>query len=124
MTSPNEPGFGGHIARTYQDSTPWWPDPPAGLGGTNVVMIVLDDTGFAHFGCYGSELATPSIDRLAARGLRYTGFHTTALCSPSRAAQRAGFCGPHRPHLSGVDAVVARPAGRARWHQRGDDRAR
>src|SRR5579872_6580594 len=49
--SPNEPDFAGRIGRTYRDSTPWWPDPPAGLGGPNVVLIVLDDTGFAHFGC-------------------------------------------------------------------------
>ncbi|HVM39355.1 MAG TPA: arylsulfatase, partial [Acidimicrobiia bacterium] len=88
--TPNEPDFQGTIGRTYQDSTPWWPDPPPGLGGPNVVMIVLDDTGFAHFGCYGSELATPAIDRLAANGLRYTGFHTTALCSPSRACLLTG----------------------------------
>ncbi|HZQ88110.1 MAG TPA: arylsulfatase, partial [Acidimicrobiales bacterium] len=101
MTSPNEPGFGGHIARTYQDSTPWWPDPPAGLGGTNVVMIVLDDTGFAHFGCYGSELATPHIDALAAGGLRYTSFHTTALCSPSRASLLTG----RNPHAVGMRGV-------------------
>ena len=101
MTSPNEPGFGGHIARTYQESTPWWPDPPAGLGGTNVVMIVLDDTGFAHFGCYGSELATPNIDLLAAGGLRYTSFHTTALCSPSRAALLTG----RNPHAVGMRGV-------------------
>ena len=101
MTSPNEPAFGGHIARTYRDSTPWWPDPPAGLGGTNVVMIVLDDTGFAHFGCYGSELATPNIDALAAGGLRYTSFHTTALCSPSRAALLTG----RNPHAVGMRGV-------------------
>ncbi len=100
MTSPNEP-FGGHIGRTYHDSTPWWPDPPAGLGGPNVVMVVLDDTGFGHFGCYGSELATPAIDRLAAGGLRYTGFHTTALCSPSRAALLTG----RNPHAVGMRGV-------------------
>ena len=82
MSSPNEPDFGGRIGRTYHDSTAWWPDAPPGLGGPNVVMIVLDDTGFAHFGCYGSELATPTIDRLAANGLRYTGFHTTARQHP------------------------------------------
>ena len=99
--SPNEPDFGGHIGRTYQDSTPWWPDLPAGLGGPNVVMIVLDDTGFAHFGCYGSELATPNIDRLAANGLRYTNFHTTALCSPSRAALLTG----RNPHAVGMRGV-------------------
>lgn len=101
MTSPNEPDFGGHIGRTYTESTPWWPALPAGLGGPNVVMIVLDDTGFAHFGCYGSELATPSIDRLAANGLRYTGFHTTALCSPSRAALLTG----RNPHAVGMRGV-------------------
>ena len=49
LSTPNEPDFGGRIGRTYRDSTPWWPDPPSGLGGPNVVMIVLDDTGFAHF---------------------------------------------------------------------------
>ena len=62
----SEPEFRGHIGRTYQQSTPWWPDLPKGLGGPNVIMIVLDDTGFAHFGCYGSTLRTPHIDRLAA----------------------------------------------------------
>lgn len=101
MTSPNEPEFAGTIGRTYRDSTPWWPTPPAGLGGPNVVVIVLDDTGFAHFGCYGSELATPAIDRLAADGLRYTGFHTTALCSPSRAALLTG----RNPHAVGMRGV-------------------
>ena len=99
--SPNEPDFGGRIGRTYTDSTPWWPELPAGLGGPNVVMIVLDDTGFAHFGCYGSELATPRIDALAANGLRYTNFHTTALCSPSRAALLTG----RNPHAVGMRGV-------------------
>ncbi|MBA2624284.1 MAG: arylsulfatase [Acidimicrobiia bacterium] len=101
MASPNEPGFRGRIGRTHHDSTPWWPDPPAGLGGPNVVLVVLDDTGFAHFGCYGSELATPTIDRLAAGGVRYTGFHTTALCSPSRAALLTG----RNPHAVGMRGV-------------------
>jgi arylsulfatase A-like enzyme len=99
--APNEPEFGGHIGRTYAESTPWWPPPPAGLHGPNVVLIVLDDTGFAHLGCYGSELATPSIDALAARGLRYTSFHTTALCSPSRAALLTG----RNPHAVGMRGV-------------------
>jgi arylsulfatase len=86
----HEPEFAGHIARTYQESTPWWPDPPKGLGKPNVVMIVLDDVGFAHFGAYGSTLRTPTIDALAAGGLRYTSFHTTALCSPTRACLLTG----------------------------------
>ncbi len=85
-----EPEFGGRIGRTHLDSEPWWPEPPAGIGGPNVVLVVLDDTGFAHFGSYGSTLATPAIDALARGGLRYTGFHTTALCSPSRACLLTG----------------------------------
>ncbi len=64
-------------------------------------MIVLDDTGFAHFNCYGSTLATPNIDRLAAGGLRYTGFHTTALCSPTRACLLSG----RNHHSVGMRAI-------------------
>lgn len=86
----SEPDFAGHIGRTHVESVPWWPDPPAGLGGPNVVMVVLDDTGFAHLGCYGSTLRTPHLDALAAGGLRYTAFHTTALCSPTRACLLTG----------------------------------
>ena len=96
-----EPDFAGRIGRTHRDSTPAWPAPPAGLGGPNVVTIVLDDTGFAHFGCYGSTLRTPNIDRLAAGGLRYTGFHTTALCSPTRACLMSG----RNHHSVGMRAV-------------------
>ena len=96
-----EPGFAGRIGRTHLDSTPAWPTPPAGLGGPNVVTIVLDDTGFAHFGCYGSTLRTPNIDRLAEGGLRYTGFHTTALCSPTRACLMSG----RNHHSVGMRAV-------------------
>jgi arylsulfatase len=59
-------------------------------GKPNVVLILFDDTGYAHFGCFGSTIDTPNIDRLAAGGLRYTNFHTTALCSPTRAALLTG----------------------------------
>lgn len=99
---PGEPGFGGVIGPTYRESTPWWPPPPRALGGTNVVLVVLDDTGFAHLGCYGSEIATPSIDRLAAGGLAYSGFHTTALCSPSRACFLTG----RNHHAVGMRAIA------------------
>ncbi len=78
-------------ARTMIDAVPSWPadrTPPAGT--PNVVYCVFDDVGFSDFGCYGSEIATPNIDRLAAGGLRYTNFHTTALCSPTRAALLTG----------------------------------
>ncbi len=97
----SEPGFGGHIGRTHHESVPHWPGPPAGASGPDVVMVVLDDTGFAHLGCYGSTLATPRIDALARDGLRYSGFHTTALCSPSRACLLTG----RNHHSVGMRAV-------------------
>ncbi|MEM7324569.1 MAG: arylsulfatase [Actinomycetota bacterium] len=79
------------MGATIDESTPGW-DPPTRPppGAPNVVVIVLDDTGFAHLGCFGSDIETPNIDRLAAGGLRYTNFHTTALCSPSRACLLTG----------------------------------
>ena len=84
-------GFQGVIGKTVADSEPWWPAPPTPpKASPNIVMIVLDDTGFAHLGCYGSTIETPNIDRLAENGLRYTNFHTTALCSPSRACLLTG----------------------------------
>jgi arylsulfatase len=81
----------GHIGRIHAESTPWWPTPPhPGDGAPDVVVVLMDDMGFAHLGCYGSELATPNIDRLAEGGLRYTNFHVTPLCSPTRAALLTG----------------------------------
>lgn len=83
--------FQGVIGHTYQDSQPWWPpatSPPD--GAPNVVIVLLDDTGYSSFGCYGSEIATPTFDRLAAGGLSYSNFHTTALCSPTRASLLTG----------------------------------
>lgn len=79
------------IGATIHDSTPSWPaapKPPA--GAPNILVILFDDTGFSDFGCYGSPIRTPSIDRLAAEGLRYTGFHTTAMCSTTRSALLTG----------------------------------
>ncbi len=93
--------FGGTIGRTAAESSPWWPDPPQLDGKPNVVVILFDDTGFAHFGCYGSDIDTPNIDRLADGGLRYTNFHTTALCSPTRAALLTG----RNHHTVGMRAI-------------------
>ena len=64
--------------------------PRPASGAPNVVLIVLDDLGFAQLGCFGSDLATPNIDRLAAEGLRYRRFHVTSLCSPTRASLVTG----------------------------------
>jgi len=83
--------FKGKIGRTVAESTPSWPEMPMPRkGAPNVVIVLLDDTGFAHFNCFGSTIDTPHIDRLAAGGLRFTNFHTTALCSPTRAALLTG----------------------------------
>jgi arylsulfatase len=83
--------FEGAIGRTEAESQPWWPTPAhPGEGAPDVVVILLDDTGFSHFGCFGSDLVTPNIDRIAARGLRYTNFHVTPLCSPTRASLLTG----------------------------------
>jgi len=91
QSSPRYEPFEGVIERTLADSTPWWSEAPhPGEGAPNVVVILLDDLGFSHFGCYGSTIDTPNIDRLAANGLRYTNFHVTPLCSPTRAALLTG----------------------------------
>ncbi len=82
---PPGASFPGVIGRTTDESSPAWPVPPRPATGTpNVVVVVLDDTGFGQLGCYGSPIQTPHMDALAASGLRYNNMHTTALCSPSR----------------------------------------
>lgn len=87
---PSGEPFEGVIGRTVYESSPWWRPTNVPSHAPNVVLIVLDDSGFAHFGCYGSSISTPNIDRLAAGGLRYTNFHTTGLCSPTRACLLTG----------------------------------
>lgn len=81
----------GKIGKTVQESQPYWPDAPRPpKGAPNILVILFDDVGFSDFGCYGSPIATPAIDAIARRGLRYTGFHTTAMCSTTRAALLTG----------------------------------
>lgn len=84
-----EPDFAGGVGRVVSESTPWWPSVPA-TSAPNVIVVLLDDVGFAQFGCYGSSIATPSIDALAGRGIRYSNFHVAALCSPTRASLLTG----------------------------------
>lgn len=86
----SRPDFAGRVGRTVGESTPWWPRPGREGRRPNVVVIVLDDVGFAQLGCYGSSIATPRMDALADAGLRYTNFHVTALCSPTRASLLTG----------------------------------
>ena len=83
--------FEGKIARKLSESTPWWPTPKhPGTDAPNVVVFLIDDLGFSHFNCFGSDLVTPNINKLAEGGLRYTNFHVTPLCSPTRAALLTG----------------------------------
>jgi len=86
-----DPVFDGKIGKTFEDSTPDFPRPvDAPKGAPNVVVILIDDVGFGQPGTFGGPIPTPSIDGLASQGLRYTRFHTTAICSPTRAALLTG----------------------------------
>src|SRR6478735_11244584 len=99
-----EPGaaFPGVIGRTADESTPAWPAPVRPReGAPNVLLIVLDDTGYGNLGCYGSPIETPNFDGIAANGLRYNSMHTTALCSPSRSCMLTGR-NHHSNHMAGI----------------------
>lgn len=89
---PDGGPFPGRVGTTLLDSTPAWPVAArARDGAPNVVLVVLDDVGFAQLGCFGSDIETPRFfDRLAAEGVRYRSFHTTAMCSPTRACLLTG----------------------------------
>jgi arylsulfatase A-like enzyme len=83
--------FGGVIKETASNSKPYWPPtvvPPK--GAPNVLLIMTDDQGYGVSGTFGGVIPTPSMDRIAKAGLRYTQFHSTALCSPTRAALITG----------------------------------
>jgi arylsulfatase A-like enzyme len=100
-----EPGtpFPGVIGRTAEESSPAWPAPVrAKKGAPNVLLIVLDDTGYGNLGCYGSPIETPNFDGIAANGLRYNSMHTTALCSPSRACIVTG----RNHHANGMACIT------------------
>jgi arylsulfatase A-like enzyme len=95
--------FQGVVGRTFAESTAWWPPlDRAPEGAPNVVMVLLDDVGYAQFGCYGSDIRTPTFDRLADGGLRFNNFHTTALCSPTRACLMTG----RNHHANGMARIV------------------
>lgn len=87
----DDPEFTGTIGKTYLESTEAWPEPPKPpAGAPNVVIILLDDVGFGQVGTFGGPVPTPALDQLAAKGLKYNRFHTTAICGPSRAALLTG----------------------------------
>ncbi len=89
--SKKESSFKGTIGKTLNDSEPWFELPQhPGEDAPNVVVVLLDDTGFAQLGCYGSSIDTENIDNLAADGMQFTNFHVTPLCSPTRASLLTG----------------------------------
>ncbi len=104
---PNSPPvFGGEINLNSKDSKPWWPPnivPPK--GAPNILLIMTDDQGYGISGTFGGVIPTPTMDRIAKMGLRYTEFHSTSLCSPSRAAIVTG-----RNHHSVGFGVIAEQA--------------
>ena len=104
---PNQPApFGGEIGLTAKDSKPYWPPqivPPK--GAPNILLIMTDDAGYGVAGTFGGVIPTPALDRVAQMGLRYTQFHSTALCSPTRAALITG-----RNHHSVGYGVVSEQA--------------
>jgi arylsulfatase len=105
---PPGAAFPGVIGRTTDESSPAWPQPVRALPSSpNVLFIVLDDVGFGQLGCYGSPIATPNFDALAANGLRYNNMHTTALCSPSRSCIVTG----RNHHSNGMAAITELASG-------------
>ncbi len=97
-----DPKFNGIIGQTYKDSTPdKIPLVKAPAGAPNVLLIMIDDSGFGQWGTFGGQVPTPNLDKLAKEGLSYTRFHTTALCSPTRAAFLTG-----RNHHSAGSGVI------------------
>ena len=110
MTQENIPpyargyeGFTGNIGRTFSESTPAWPkEKRAPEGAPNIILMLLDDMGYSDIGPFGSEIPTPTLDKLAANGLRLNNYHTTPVCSPARAAALTGL----NPHRAGFGSVA------------------
>lgn len=83
--------FTGEIERTFEESTEDYPQPfQAPEGAPNIILVILDDVGFGQTGTFGGPIPTPALDQIAAEGISYTQFHTTGVCSPTRAALLTG----------------------------------
>jgi arylsulfatase len=100
---PKAPVFTGKVGPTYDQSVPAFPPPVrAPEGAPNVLLVMTDDVGFAAASTFGGPIPTPNLDRLAAHGLKYNRFHTTAMCSPTRAALLTG----RNHHMVGNGAIT------------------
>jgi arylsulfatase len=112
-TDPLAPyaGHGGTVGRVFATSEPWWPERRrAREGAPNIGVMMCDDIGYSDIGCYGSEIPTPNLDRLAAEGMRFTDYHSTPMCSPTRASLLTGL----EAHRAGVGHVDREPERRRR----------
>src|SRR5580704_11589411 len=98
--------YQGVVGRTLAESKEWWPEPvKAPTGAPNVVWILIDDVGYGAAGTFGGLIQTPTFDSLANNGLRYTNFHTTAICAPTRAALLTGR-NSASVHVSGFSHTI------------------
>ena len=96
--------FSGLVAPCRASAAPQ-PPRPASPPRPNIVLILADDMGYSDLGCYGSEIHTPNLDRLAAQGVRFTQFYNTGRCCPTRASLLTGLY----PHQAGVGHMIERP---------------
>jgi arylsulfatase A-like enzyme len=102
----SETEFKGRIAKTFAESQEWWPEKKqAPKDAPNVVLLLIDDAGYGTASAFGGLMQTPTLDSLANHGLRYTNFHSTAICSPTRAALLTGR-NSHSVHM-GLFPVTA-----------------
>jgi len=118
---PPDPKFGGVIKEKASESKAYWPPrvvPPK--GAPNVLLIMLDDAGFGAHSTFGGVVPTPALDRIAKNGVRYTNFHSTSLCSPTRAAlitgrnhHAAGYgvVGEAATGFPGYDSIIKKDSG-------------
>jgi arylsulfatase len=109
-SGPTVPGFHGVIKLDIRDSKPdWTPFTPkkAPAGAPNFLIVLYDDTGLAAWSTFGGRINMPTLDKIAANGLTYTQFHTTALCSPSRSTFLTG----RNHHLNGMAAITEAASG-------------
>src|ERR1700733_2043489 len=112
LHAQDAPPYQGTIGRTLAESKEWWPEPvKAPVGAPNVVWILIDDVGYGAAGTFGGLIDTPSFDALANNGLRYTNFHTSAICAPTRAALLTGrnSASVHESGFSHVGASAGFP---------------
>jgi len=109
-----DPNYKGVIGKTLAESKEYWPEPVTPpKGSPNVVWIILDDVGFGASSAFGGLIDTPVLENLANNGLRYTNFHTTAICAPTRSALLTGS-NSHKVHVGGF-SHIATSAGFPGW---------